>query len=174
MNAPCTTFGTLLLWLPHDMRAGKRAISHMRTRSIDPFMTPKSHLYLGVTHPLLLPEATLMFAQWGFTYKTVFCQIQQELQSDQDDGYFSLVTTPLLFGVRGKLRTFAAGRRQPNVVRVEKHQHGSRELYEVIEACSPGPFLEISENPPDRSTWKHWPWKVFLHTHGGTHTNDIC
>lgn len=159
-------FGTLLVWLPQDARACYQAISHARRRSIDTLMAPKSHLYLGIPHPRVLPDGLEVLTRWGFAYKTVVTQIQQEPRSDLPfDGYVSLVTMPLLFGVRGKLRTFAPGRRQTNVVRVDTHQDHSQQLYEIIETCSPGPFLEISENPPWRSNWKHWSWNIFMHAH---------
>ena len=158
-------FETLLLWLPQGAKACQQAISHLSRRSIDPLMAPKSHVYLSIPHPRFLPGGLEVFTQWSYVYKTIFTQIQQDTQSGlQFDENFSLVTTPLLFGVRGKLRTFAPGRRQPNVVRVKNHQHCSPQLHEIIEACSPGPFLEIAEYPSARSNWQYRSWDTFLHT----------
>lgn len=158
-------YGTLLVRLPQDARDCYQAISHAQRRSVDTLVAPKSHLYLGISHPRVLPNGMEVLAGWGFIYKTVFLQTQQDLASDVQsfDGYFSLATTPFLFGVRGRLRTFAPGRRQTNVIRADTHQSSPMQLYEIIEACSPGPFLAISENAPDRPTWTHWSWDQFLH-----------
>ena len=67
------------------------------------------------------------------------------------------MTEPVLFGVRGKLRTLAPGRRQVNVIATQKREHSRKpdELYPVIEACSPGPFLELFARYP-RPDWMVW------------------
>ena len=56
------------------------------------------------------------------------------------------MTEILLFGVRGKdARTLAPGRRQVNIIKSMKREHSRKpdETYDVIEACSPGPRLEL-------------------------------
>ena len=60
--------------------------------------------------------------------------------------YFRNVTELVLFGVRGKnARTLAPGRRQVNLLATRKREHSRKpdELYGIIEACSPGPYLEL-------------------------------
>ena len=59
--------------------------------------------------------------------------------------YFRNVTEPLLFGVRGRLRTLAPGRRQVNILICRKREHSTKPfiVYEVIQSCSPGPYLEL-------------------------------
>lgn len=49
-------------------------------------------------------------------------------------------------GVRGKnARTLAPGRKQVNFIATRKREHSRKpdELYDIIEACSPGPYLEL-------------------------------
>ena len=55
------------------------------------------------------------------------------------------VTELLLFGTRGKMRTLAPGRRQVNLFGTRKQEHSRkpREAYNIIEACSPGDYLEL-------------------------------
>ena len=56
------------------------------------------------------------------------------------------MTEVILFGVRGKnARTREAGRRQENIIASRKREHSRKpdEQYELIEACSPGPYLEL-------------------------------
>ncbi len=59
--------------------------------------------------------------------------------------YFRNTTEVILFGIRGKMRTLAPGRSQVNILRTQKQEHSRKpnELYNLIEKCSPGPYLEI-------------------------------
>jgi len=64
----------------------------------------------------------------------------------------------LLFGVRGKnARTEAPGRRQVNLVGARKREHSRKpdEFYDVIEACSPAPRLELFARGR-REGWISW------------------
>lgn len=72
--------------------------------------------------------------------------------------YFRNVTELILFGVRGKnARTLAPGRRQVNFLATRKREHSRKpdEQYEIIEACSPGPFLELFARGT-RKGWATW------------------
>ncbi len=72
--------------------------------------------------------------------------------------YFRNVTEMALFGVRGKnARTLAPGRRQVNLVASRKSEHSRKpdELHEIIEACSPGPRLELFARGT-RVGWTAW------------------
>jgi len=96
---------------------------------------------------------------WGFTYKSniVWHKIRKDGGSDgRGVGfYFRNVTELILFGVRGKnARTLAPGRRQVNLLATRKREHSRKpdEQYELIEACSPAPFLELFA----RGTHKGW------------------
>jgi N6-adenosine-specific RNA methylase IME4 len=72
--------------------------------------------------------------------------------------YFRNVTRLLLFGIRGTdARTLAPGRRQVNFFASRKREHSRKpdEQYDVIEACSPGPFLELFARGT-RKGWTTW------------------
>ena len=71
--------------------------------------------------------------------------------------YFRNVTELVLFGVRGNMRTLDAGRRQTNIITTRKREHSRKpdELYDIIEACSPGPYLELFARHP-RKGWVQW------------------
>ncbi len=98
---------------------------------------------------------------WGFCYKSML--IWHKVRKDGgSDGrgvgfYFRNVTEPVLFGVRGRLRTGDAGRRQVNLFATRKREHSRKpdELYPIIEACSPGPYLEMFARYP-REGWTAW------------------
>ena len=55
--------------------------------------------------------------------------------------YFRNVTEPILFGVKGTMRTLAPGRSTVNMIETRKREHSRKpdEQYDLIESCSPGP-----------------------------------
>lgn len=72
--------------------------------------------------------------------------------------YFRNTTELVLFGVRGPgARTLKPGRKQVNVIRVRKREHSRKpdELYQIIEACSSGPYLELFARGSRRG-WCSW------------------
>src|SRR5438046_5725475 len=108
----------------------------------------RSHLYLWCPNALLMEGLKVMKA-WGFTYKSniVWFKIRKDAGPDgRGVGfYFRNVTELVLFGVRGNLRTRAAGRRQVNLIATQKREHSRKpdELYQVIIQCSTGPYLAL-------------------------------
>ncbi|MBO0732767.1 MAG: S-adenosylmethionine-binding protein [Methylocapsa sp.] len=116
---------------------------------VEGLCTPAAHLYLWCPNALL-PEGLSVMAAWGFTYKAniVWHKIRKDGGPDgRGVGfYFRNVTELLLFGVRGKgARTLAPGRRQVNYLASRKREHSRKpdEQYQLIESCSPGPYLEL-------------------------------
>jgi hypothetical protein len=59
--------------------------------------------------------------------------------------YFRNVTEIILFGLRGSMRTLAPARRQVDMIESRKREHSRKpdEQYDLIEACSPGAYLEL-------------------------------
>ena len=120
-----------------------------------------SHLYLWVPNALLIEGLSVMEA-WGFQYKTNV--VWEKIRNDGGpDGrgvgfYFRNVTELLLFGVRGShMRTLAPGRSQVNLIRAKKREHSRKpdEMIELIEKCSPGPYLELFARG-QREGWTLW------------------
>lgn len=107
-----------------------------------------SHLYLWVPNALLQDGLDVM-QSWGFKYKTniVWYKIRKDGGPDgRGVGfYFRNVTELVLFGVKGSLRTLKPGRTQVNMIATRKREHSRKpeEIYRIIEACSPGPYLEL-------------------------------
>jgi N6-adenosine-specific RNA methylase IME4 len=129
-------------------------------------MGPTAHVYLWCPNALL-PDGLAVMEAWGYSYKSnlVWHKIRKDGGSDgRGVGfYFRNVTEIVLFGVRGKnARTLAPGRRQVNFLETRKREHSKKpdELYEIIEACSPGPYLELfarAGEPGEISPRKqHW------------------
>lgn len=168
-------FGTILIDPPWRFanRTGKMAPEHKRLRRystlsfdeiaalpIGRLALPQSHLYLWCPNALLHEALTIM-REWGFTYKTnlVWYKVRKDGGPDgRGVGfYFRNVTELVLFGVKGKLRTLAPGRRQTNMLITRKQEHSRKpdELYGIIEQCSPGPHLELFARQR-RKGWTQW------------------
>ncbi len=120
----------------------------------------RSHLYLWVPNALLA-EGLEVMRRWGFTYKTnlVWYKIRRDGGPDgRGVGfYFRNVTELVLFGVRGGMRTLKAGRTQVNLLSTRKREHSRKpdEIYDLIEQCSPGPYLELFARFR-REGWAQW------------------
>ena len=71
--------------------------------------------------------------------------------------YFRNVTELLLFGIKGNMRTLDPGRRTTNIVVSRKQEHSRKpaDIYSIIKACSPGPYLELfaREHIPGWTCW---------------------
>ncbi len=168
-------YGTILADPPwrFSNRTGKMAPEHKRlsrygTMTFEEIMDlpvnglalPQSHLYLWIPNALLR-EGLEVMKKWGFTYKTniVWYKIRKDGGPDgRGVGfYFRNVTELILFGVRGSFRTLQPGRRQVNMIQTRKREHSRKpdELYEIIEKCSPGPYLELFARQR-RPKWEQW------------------
>jgi N6-adenosine-specific RNA methylase IME4 len=169
-------FATILADPPWQFvnRTGKIAPEHGRlTRyptmkldeiaalQVEKIAAPTAHLYLWCPNALL-PDGIAVMKAWGFAYKSniVWHKVRKDGGSDgRGVGfYFRNVTELMLFGVRGKnARTLAPGRRQVNLLATRKREHSRKpdEQYEIIEACSAGPYLELFARGIRRE-WVAW------------------
>jgi N6-adenosine-specific RNA methylase IME4 len=170
------SFGALLVDPPWQFanRTGKMAPEHKRlsryaTMTLDELLTlpvkqlsaDTAHLYLWVPNALL-PGGLRLMEAWGFEYKTniVWHKVRKDGGPDgRGVGFYFRNTTELvLFGVRGKhARTLAPGRRQVNIIKTMKREHSRKpdQLYEIIETCSPSPYLELFARGT-RPGWEVW------------------
>lgn len=142
-------------------RYGTLSLEEIKEIPVQVACAAQSHLYLWVPNALLREGLDVMEA-WGFTYKTniVWHKIRKDGGPDgRGVGFYFRNTTELvLFGVRGNLRTKAPGRRQVNIIKSRKREHSRKpdELYNIIEACSPGPFLELFARGRFSLNWLVW------------------
>lgn len=168
-------FGTVLADPPwrFQNRTGKMAPEHRRLMryvtltmeeikaiSIGSMVEDRAHLYLWVPNALLSWGLEVMSA-WGFNYKGNIVWFKTRKDGGPDGRgvgfYFRNVTELVLFGVRGSLRTQKPGRRQVNIIESRKREHSRKpdELYNIIESCSPGPYLEVFARYK-RDGWSQW------------------
>ncbi len=142
-------------------RYGTMTLAEILHLPVSPLAEDTAHLYLWVPNALL-PDGLKVMEAWGFQYKSnvVWHKIRKDGGPDgRGVGfYFRNVTELLLFGVRGKgARTLAPGRRQVNFLATRKREHSRKpdEMYDIIESCSPGPYLELFSRGA-RANWSVW------------------
>lgn len=169
-------FSTILADPPWQFqnRTGKMAPEHKRLSRyttmtlqqikdmpVESVANNTAHLYLWCPNALIA-EGLEVMKSWGFTYKTnlIWYKIRKDGGPDgRGVGfYFRNVTELILFGIRGKnARTLQPGRSQVNIISSRKREHSRKpdEQYQIIEACSPGPFLEMFARYK-RESWTSW------------------
>ena len=169
-------FATILADPPWQFmnRTGKMAPEHRRLNRygtmtlpeicalpVADIAMPTAHLYLWVPNALL-PDGLEVMRVWGFQYKSNLIWHKTRKDGGSDGRgvgfYFRNVTEIILFGVRGKnARTLAPGRRQVNFIAEQKREHSRKpdQQYDLIEACSPGPFIELFSRGV-RQGWTTW------------------
>jgi N6-adenosine-specific RNA methylase IME4 len=119
-----------------------------------------AHLYLWVPNALL-PHGLRVMEAWGFRYVSNVVWAKRRKDGGPDGRgvgfYFRNVTEIILFGVKGTMRTLDPGRSQVNMIETRKREHSRKpdEQYDLIESCSPGPYLELFARYP-REGWEVW------------------
>lgn len=168
-------FGTILADPPwqFDNRTGKVAPEHkrllryptltqedIRDLPVGELTADRCHLYLWVPNALI-GEGLEVMRRWGFTYKTNIVWFKVRKDGGPDGRgvgfYFRNVTELVLFGTKGHLRTLKPGRTQTNIISTRKREHSRKpdELYDIIERCSPGPYLELFARQ-NQQGWTAW------------------
>lgn len=159
-------------------RYGTMTLDDIMALPVERVSDETSHLYLWVPNALL-PDGIGVLKAWGFNYKSniVWHKVRKDGGSDgRGVGfYFRNVTELLLFGVKGKnARTLPPGRSQVNMLQTRKREHSRKpdEQYDLIESCSPGPYLEMFGRGV-RQGWTTWgnqadegyrpTWKTYAH-----------
>lgn len=142
-------------------RYSTMSLQDIKDLPVEAIVRDTAHLYLWVPNALLADGLKVM-EHWGFTYKTnlVWYKIRKDGGPDRRGVgfYFRNVTEMVLFGVRGKnARTLQPGRSQENIISSRKREHSRKpdEQYDLIESCSPGPFIELFARGP-RKGWFVW------------------
>lgn len=179
-------FGTVYADPPwrFQNRTGKMAPEHRRLNryptmdlndiaelAVARIAKPQAHLYLWVPNALI-QEGLEVMKRWGFHYKTNIVWYKTRKDGGPDRRgvgfYFRNVTEVCLFGTRGKnIRTAQPGRTQPNIIVAPKTGHSKKpvEMYEIIEACSYGPYIELFSRT-QRDGWTMWGNEVGTYDHG--------
>lgn len=120
---------------------------------VDRLAEADSHLYLWITNRSL-PKGFTLLDRWGFRYVTALTWCKPHFGMGN---YFRGSTEHVLFGVRGSqplkrkdAGTWFAAPRGP-----QGHSSKPLAFYELVESCSPGPYLELFARVR-REGWVAW------------------
>ena len=110
------------------------------------------HLYLWVTNNFLL-EGFEVLGAWGFEYKTCLTWVKPQMGMGN---YFRGSTEHILFGVKGGQKTLR--KNQMNWFQAPRGRHSAKpeSFYEIVETCSPGPYLEMFARRARLGDWHYW------------------
>lgn len=132
---------------------GTMSLEQLLQLPVGAYADEDCHLYLWITNRSL-PKGFQLLDAWGFRYVTCVTWVKPYFGMGN---YFRGQTEHLLFGVKGSqpLKRHDAGTvfeapRGPN-------GHSSKPIksYELIESCSPGPYLELFARS-QRPDWASW------------------
>ena len=111
------------------------------------------HLYLWITNRSL-PKGFALLEKWGFRYITTLTWCKPSFGLGN---YFRGQTEQILFGVKGSqplkrkdVGTCLHAPRGP-----QGHSSKPVEIYDLVESCSPGPYLEMFARS-NRQDWTAW------------------
>lgn len=148
---------------PEHKRLGRYStmtLDEIKALPVADVTAPNAHLYLWVPNALL-PEGIATMEAWGFRYVSNVIWAKRRKDGGPDGRgvgfYFRNVTEPILFGVKGSMRTLPPARSQVNMIETRKREHSRKpdEQYDFIERCSPGPYLEMFARYPQPG-WHVW------------------
>jgi N6-adenosine-specific RNA methylase IME4 len=111
-----------------------------------------AHLYLWITNRSL-PKGFSLLEAWGFRYVTMLTWCKPHFGMGN---YYRGQTEQVLFGVRGSLPLLRRDRGTWfQASRPARHSGKPDAFYELVEECSPGPWLEIFSRSA-RPGWAAW------------------
>jgi len=141
-------------------RYSTMSLEDIKSLQVATITAKNAHLYLWVPNALL-PEGIDVMRSWGFRYVSNLVWAKRRKDGGPDGRgvgfYFRNTTELILFGVKGSLRTLPPARSQVNIIETRKREHSRKpdEQYDLIEACSPGPRLEMFARHPHPG-WSVW------------------
>ncbi len=141
-------------------RYSTMSMEAIKSLPVSKIAAENAHLYLWVPNALL-PDGMDVMRAWGFRYVSNIVWAKRRKDGGPDGRgvgfYFRNVTELLLFGVKGSMRTLRPGRSQVNMIETRKREHSRKpdEQYDLIQSCSPGPYLELFARYP-RVGWTVW------------------
>ena len=128
------------------------SIGDLEALPVEQVSAPNAHLYLWITNRSL-PKGFNLLNKWGFRYITMLTWAKLGFGMGN---YFRGSTEQVLFGVRGSLplsrHNVGTWFQWP---RTKEHSQKPEEFFELVESCSPGPYLEMFARR-QRENWTCW------------------
>lgn len=155
------TYRTILADPPWDIqqKGGRGAIVHYPLMTIDQIKAlpveqlaqDDAHLWLWATNGAL-EQAFGVARAWGFTPKSLLTWVKPRYTLGN---YLRNATEQVIFATRGKAPIRFHGQATWLFAPLQDHSHKPEELYDIIERCSPGPYVELFARRP-RHGWDAW------------------
>ena len=157
-----TKYKTILADPPWDiLQKGKSrgAIKHynlmtlyrIKAMPIADLVEENAHCWLWVTNATLEAGYEVLRA-WGFTPRSIYTWVKPRLGLGV---YLRNCTEHLLLGTRGKAPIQFKGQMNWGFMPLQDHSHKPEEVYDIIERCSEGNYLELFARRP-RHGWDIW------------------
>jgi N6-adenosine-specific RNA methylase IME4 len=118
---------------------------------VGPLAADDCHLHLWTTNAFLADGLKVMNA-WGFTFKSVFVWAKPQLGMGN---YWRVSHEFLLLGTRGRCRFRDRGQPSWRVFGRTRHSAKPAAVRRLVEAVSPGPYLELFGRSPAPG-WAVW------------------
>lgn len=139
-------------------RYGSMTMPELLALDVKSVAADNAHLYLWTTNAFMV-EAHELAKSWGFRPTTILTWTkirQSDGQPSMKMGYyFRGATEHCLFAVRGSLRLQGPAASTAIFARRLPHSQKPEEFYQLVEAQSPGPYLEMFARRR-RHGWASW------------------
>lgn len=156
-----TKYKTILADPPWDIqqKGNYGAIKHYNLMTLDrikampvsDLVEDDSHCWLWVTNATLEAGFDVLRA-WDFEPKSIFTWVKPRLGLGK---YLRNATEHLLLGTRGKAPIQFKGQMNWGFLPLQDHSHKPEEVYDIIERCSEGDYLELFARR-SRHGWDAW------------------
>jgi len=110
-----------------------------------------AHLYLWTTNAFM-EDAHAVARAWGFLPRTVLTWVKPQMGMGS---FFRNTTEHVVFAVRGSLPLNVKNQRTDFRAARRRHSEKPEEFFEIVERCSPGPYLELFARKR-RENWVSW------------------
>jgi N6-adenosine-specific RNA methylase IME4 len=134
------------------------ASADIATLPVADLCAPDCLLLLWSTAPHL-PQALSVLAAWGFVFKTGVAWAKQSRTGNCwafGTGYLLRSAAEFfLIGTRGRITQVSRGSRNLIAAPIREHSRKPDEMYALIEATWPGPYVELFATHP-REGWRQW------------------
>lgn len=127
-------------------------VDELRAMPVAEHVADDAHLYLWTTNAFLRDSFDLLEA-WGFTYKSHLAWVKPQMGLGN---YFRISHEHVLFGVRGRLPTNTKNTMSWFSADRGRHSAKPESFYDLVEASSPGPYLEMFARSRRLGDWTAW------------------
>lgn len=114
-------------------------LDEIKSLPVNELLADNAHVWLWMTNAVLPCIPELMKA-WGLQYRSIYTWCKPRLGLGN---YLRNCTEQLILATKGKAPVLFKAQMNWGFMPVQDHSHKPEELYETIERCSSGPYLEM-------------------------------